>query len=98
MRHHEVVTTERLDSRHVSIWIDARPADVYTYIADPRNLPHWAAGLASGEVRQVDGLWSVSSPMGDITVEFVPDNAFGVVDHRVRLPDGTAFYLSLIHI
>lgn len=86
------MTTERLDSRHVSVWIDARPEDAYAYLADPRNLPHWAAGLASGQVTQVDGVWSVASPMGAITVEFVADNAFGVVDHVVRLPDGTAFY------
>ena len=86
------MTTERLESRHVSVWIDARPADVYAYVVDPRNLPHWAAGLASGEVTLVDGRWSVSSPLGESTVEFAPDNAFGILDHVVRLPDGREFY------
>ena len=80
------------ESRHVSIWIDTSPSVAYGYVCDPNNLPDWAAGLASGEVHQVDGEWVVSSPMGEVRVEFAPTNPFGVVDHTVRLAGGEAFY------
>jgi hypothetical protein len=32
--------------QHVSAFIDRRPAEVYAFASDPRNLPRWAAGLA----------------------------------------------------
>jgi hypothetical protein len=83
--------TARDDSRHVSIWIGTSPTVAYAYVSDPRNLPEWAAGLADGAVRQVDGAWVVSTPMGDATVEFAPENSFGVVDHLVRA-NGKQFY------
>lgn len=81
-----------LDSRHVSVWIETNPAAAYDYVSDPANLTQWAAGLANGEVRNVDGAWAVMSPLGEVRVEFAPANTFGVVDHTVRLADGQAFY------
>lgn len=84
-----------LASRHVSIWIETSPAVAYAYISDPANLTQWAAGLADGEVRHVNGDWVVSSPMGEVRVEFAPQNTFGVADHTVRLADGRAFYNPL---
>src|SRR5262245_16149557 len=80
------------ESRHVSIYLDALAADVAAYIADPRNLVHWAAGLADGQVQLVDGEWKASSPLGDITVEFARANDLGVVDHVVRTAQGQSFY------
>jgi hypothetical protein len=80
------------ESRHVAVWVAANAPQVYAFAVDPHNLPAWAAGLASGEVRPVDEAWAVSSPMGDVTVEFAPRNAFGVLDHVVALPDGQEVY------
>ena len=94
----EVMTTAEnapLDSRHVSIWIETSPAVAYEYVSDPANLTRWAAGLANGEVHRVGGDWVVSSPMGEVRVEFAPKNTFGVADHTVRLADGQAFYNPL---
>src|SRR5262245_17247857 len=65
------------DSRHVSVWINRPPEAVYAFAADPENLPRWAAG---------------ASVLGDITVEFVPANDFGVLDHLVTLPSGESVY------
>lgn len=79
------------ESRHVSVWIEVSPAAAYAYVSDPSNLPAWAAGLASGEIRQVDGAWMASSPMGEVRIEFAPTNEFGVVDHVVRTA-GEVFY------
>ena len=77
-------------TRHVSRVV-ARPwREVYAYAADPANLVHWASGLATATVTPVgDGSWSASSPFGDVTVRFVAPNDLGVLDHTVRLPDGT---------
>lgn len=81
-----------MDSRHVSVWIDTSPEVVYEYAADPQTWPRWAAGLAEGGLRQAAEGWVADSPMGRVTVEFSPPNAFGVLDHVVRLPSGEAVY------
>ncbi|WP_211214454.1 SRPBCC family protein [Actinomycetospora chiangmaiensis] len=63
---------------------------VYDYAADPANLPHWAAGLSSAAlVPGDDDWWAADSPMGTVGVRFCARNGFGVLDHVVRLPDGT---------
>jgi hypothetical protein len=86
------VTSSDTDAgtRHVSRVI-ARPwREVYEYAADPRNLVHWASGLATATVTPAgDGSWHASSPFGDVVVRFVEPNGLGVVDHVVRMPDGT---------
>lgn len=79
-------------SRHVSVWIEASPDAVYGYAADPRNLTAWAAGLAQGGLRVTEKGWVADSPMGEVVIEFVAPNTFGVLDHVVRLPSGEAVY------
>ncbi|WP_156354265.1 SRPBCC family protein [Gordonia sp. HS-NH1] len=75
-------------SRHVSVVINAEPARVYDFAAEPDNLPRWAAGLATSEVTRRGDELLVESPMGTVTVRFVPRNTLGVVDHEVVLPTG----------
>jgi hypothetical protein len=86
------VTSSDTDAgtRHVSRVV-ARPwREVHEYAADPRNLVHWASGLATATVTPAgDGSWHASSPFGDVVVRFVEPNGLGVVDHVVRMPDGT---------
>lgn len=76
------------ESRHISVVIERPAADVYAFARDPENLVAWAAGLATGVRRNGDDLIT-DSPMGEVRVRFAPDNAFGVLDHDVTLPDGT---------
>lgn len=66
-------------------------ADVIAVAGDPQQLPTWASGLASG-IRLVDGIWTASSPMGPVTIEFAPPNDFGVLDHWVTVPGGLRFF------
>lgn len=66
-------------SRHIGVWIDARPDVAYAFASDPAELPRWAAGLAD-------------PTLSDAVVDFVPQNEFGVLDHVVRLPSGEAVY------
>jgi hypothetical protein len=82
-------------SRHISVWIEAAADTVYDFTADPQTWPRWAAGLASGDLRQSAHGWVADSPMGEVVVEFAPVNAFGVLDHLVRLPSGEAVYNPL---
>ena len=84
-----------MESRHVSIWIEAAPEVVYDFASDPHEWPRWAAGLARGGLRQTADGWVADSPMGQVTVEFAPPNEFGVLDHVVRLPSGEAVYNPL---
>jgi uncharacterized protein YndB with AHSA1/START domain len=66
------------DVRHISIHIARRPAEVYEFVSDPRNLPRWAAGLARAEVRRDGDEWVADAPFGKVRVRFVEPNAFGV--------------------
>jgi hypothetical protein len=84
-----------MESRHVSIWIEAAPEVVYEFASDPHGWRRWAAGLAEGGLRQSADGWVADSPMGEVTVEFAPPNEFGVLDHVVRLPSGEAMYNPL---
>ena len=77
------------ESVHVATAIDRPAGDVYDYVADPRHLSNWAAGLAERDLELVDGRWVADSPMGRVVVAFVPPNDHGVLDHDVTLPDGT---------
>ena len=78
------------ESQHLSTYVDRPAAEVYAYVVNPANLTSWATGL-SGSIEQRDGRWFAESPMGDIEVSFVPENPYFVLDHEVRLSDGTTF-------
>lgn len=66
-------------SRHLGVWVRADWQRAYAVASDQRRLPEWAAGLADPGVELE-------------IVEFAPPNAFGVLDHLVRMPDGTEVY------
>jgi hypothetical protein len=82
-----MITAMERASRHVSVIIDRPSDEVYRYICDPANLPHWAAGLASG-ISAEDGRWFAESPMGRVEIVMAPANPFGVLDHDVITADG----------
>lgn len=85
-----------VEHRHITIQIDRPAIEVYEFAGAPEHLPKWAAGLASGALRRdEDGTFRVDSPMGEVQVEFVPRNDYGVLDHIVTLPDGTAVHNPL---
>jgi uncharacterized protein YndB with AHSA1/START domain len=78
-------------ARHISVSINVPPGVVYDFVADPRNLPRWAAGL-SGSIEAVDGEWLAESPLGRVKVQFAEGNAFGVLDHDVTLESGVTVH------
>lgn len=75
-------------SLHLTVHVDRSAEEVYRFAADPAHLPQWAAGLG-GSVEERDGRWFADSPMGEVEVRFAPENAYGVLDHDVTLPDGS---------
>ena len=78
-----------MESRHVSTVIRRPAAEVYDFAADPDHLAAWAAGLAEGDITRDGDTLLVDSPMGRVTVRFVPRNDLHVLDHDVTLPSGT---------
>ena len=76
------------ESQHLSTYIERPASQVYAYAVNPANLPTWAAGL-SGSIEQREGRWFAESPMGEVEVAFAPENPYFVLDHDVKLPDGT---------
>jgi len=79
----------------VSTVIGAVADDVHRFMSEPDNLPKWAAGLASSEIIRRGDELIAESPMGTVTVRFVPRNPFGVVDHDVILPNGDTVHNPL---
>lgn len=78
------------DVRHLTVTIRRPPGEVYRFVADPANLPRWAAGL-SGSIAQVGGEWIAASPLGPVKVRFAAPNDLGVLDHEVVLASGEVF-------
>ncbi|MGV3592808.1 MAG: SRPBCC family protein [Gammaproteobacteria bacterium] len=76
------------DVRHISIYIDRAPDQVYAFASNPANLPRWAAGLASTGLRPEGNFWVAEAPFGRVRITFAQPNAFGVMDHDVELPSG----------
>lgn len=73
----------------------ARPtAEVYDFVADPRNLPRWAGGLGA-EVRQAGDHWEAVTADGTVGMRFAPRNDFGVADHTVILADDSEVYVPM---
>ena len=80
------------DVQHVSISIARRPAEVYEFVSDPRNLPRWAAGLSRSEVQKDGDAWIADAPFGKVRLRFAPRNVFGVLDHDVTLESGVTVH------
>jgi hypothetical protein len=78
-------------AQHITQSIDRPTAEVVAFAGDPRNLPLWAAGLATG-IREEQGEWISESPMGRVAVRFLPGRDHGILDHDVTLPDGSVFH------
>jgi hypothetical protein len=79
---------------HLSQSIRRSAETVSAFAGDPANLPQWAAGLSTG-IRRDGDRWVTDSPMGEVEVEFVGSVELGVLDHDVRMPDGTVMHNPL---
>lgn len=73
--------------RHISVFINRPPQEVYAFASDPENLPQWATGLG-GSIKNVSGEWIAEAPVGKIKIKFSERNTFGILDHDVILESG----------
>lgn len=80
------------DVQHISIYIDRSPADVYEFAANPENLPRWAAGLASSDLKRNGDAWVAEAPFGTVKITFAERNKFGIMDHDVELESGVVVH------
>lgn len=70
-------------SHLVALSIRRPAADVYAFLAEPRNFPKWAAVVVP-PLRQVGpDEWAADSQVGERLIRFTPRNDFGVLDHAV---------------
>lgn len=87
----------------LSVGIERPIQVVARYLADPRNFREWASGLAGGlEPKSVyahnhteAAEWIGHTPQGEVTIRFSDPNDYGVADHWVQRPDGTAVHVPL---
>lgn len=84
-----------MQSRIIHRSVEKPWSHVYDFISDPQNMPHWAAGLAGGLKPDGEDWIADGGPLGEVRVNFAPENEFGVMDHVVTLPDGREVYNAL---
>lgn len=74
----------RADTQSISI---QSPSDaVFTFVADPENLPRWAIAFAK-DVKSDGDVWLVTTGDGaQVSLRPVTDQAFGVVDFYMVMP------------
>jgi carbon monoxide dehydrogenase subunit G len=83
--------------QHLTITVNRPPAEVYDFAADARNLPKWAAGLASSSVEQDGNHWIADAPFGKVRIKFAERNTLGVLDHDVTFNDAATGQAVTVH-
>lgn len=78
----------------ISISIYNSKEKVYQFASNPENFPKWLAFIQSVS-KKSDRVWNAESDLGKIEIELSPENEFGIIDHKVKLPDGTKVYNPL---
>lgn len=81
-----------LPSRTLSVSIHSPPDAVYAFASRPENLPRWSF---IEKVSQTTGGWLAQTPDGAVTIRFVEENRFGVLDHFVRVAPETEVYAPM---
>jgi hypothetical protein len=77
-----------LAARIIHISIERPWNDVYAFASKPENMKHWASGLSSGLTRDGEDWVGDGGPLGKVRVRFAPENPFGILDHKVIMPNG----------
>ena len=64
---------------------------MYEFVANGENLPRWASGLGE-RVERRGSDFHADGPLGQVRIRFAAPNELGVLDHDVRLPDGSTVH------
>jgi len=73
--------------KNISISINCAKEKVYEFASNPENFPDWLDFLKTIS-KKSDTIWNAETDLGNIEIEFVAKNEFGVIDHIVTLPEG----------
>lgn len=78
-----------LPCKHLSVSIPKPFELVNAWLSDPANWKQWASGLGEMQFDAATGAWTAKQENGVVSIVFTPPNVFGILDHRVTLPDGS---------
>ena len=76
----QLIATTRAATR--SITIEASPAVVYAFLADPRNLPLWAVGFCRSIRPDGENRWLVTTVSGEIPMSYETNETAATIDFR----------------
>ncbi len=81
-------------SHTLSISIARKPVDVARYVADPRNLPHWAGAFCKS-VHPEGDRWIIQTDEGAFGLHFNASIEYGILDHVVEIAEDMQVYVPL---
>ncbi|SAK71653.1 hypothetical protein AWB75_03780 [Caballeronia catudaia] len=84
-----------METRTLTVTIDRDWRELYDAVWRPEVFPTWASGLAHSALEDRVDHWRARGPAGDVIIRFTGHNAFGIMDHRVCLPNGDEVYVPL---
>ncbi len=67
----------------ISVQIERPLAEVYEFLAEPRNFPTWASNLGTSFKHLSGNDWVTDTRSGRVILRFAERNAFGILDHAV---------------
>lgn len=81
------------EARTESVTVRRDAAAVYEHLAEPTNFPRWSLFIKA-IVPDGDG-WIAKTPDAKVRIRFAPQNAFGIVDHWVKVNADLEVYVPL---
>lgn len=81
------------EARTVSVAVRRDAAAVYRYLAEPANFPRWSLFIKA--IKPDGDGWIATTPDASVRIRFAPRNAFGIVDHWVRVNADLEVYVPL---
>lgn len=83
-----------LNSKTLTVPIEAPAEAVYEFARNPANLPRWAGAFCLAASETAQG-WVLETPMGRMGIRFAEPNPYGVLDHTVTDASGAEFAVSM---
>ncbi len=74
--------------KNISVSINKPVYQVYQFASNPKNLPSWVEFIKS-VTRGAGDIWMAETDLGNLKIEFAPENEYGIIDHKVTLPDNS---------
>lgn len=71
---------------HITITINRPAGEVYQFASNPENFLKWVAFIKS--MARQENTWHATTDVGDIKIEWPPQNDFGIMDHTVTVATG----------